>query len=222
MSPTPTRPPGTRSAGADPGPRASPGRPLPSGWGLLDAVLGGGWPAGELSELVGHGRCSLALGAVRAVQRGGQPVAWVDGPGHFCPATAGVDLVALALVRPPAVERATPKQARSPAAATLLAAEMLLRSRAFALVVLDLPGGRGTLAQWFRLARQARGAGSALLLLGDERASVAGSAAALTLQVAFAHPEAPSWAPLPAPELEVRVTRRRGAAGGAELRLPAG
>ncbi len=74
----------------DPGPFLP---PLRSGWPALDAALGGGWPGGELSELCGHGRSTLAQAAVRVAQAAGQPVAWVDGPGTFCPATADVALV---------------------------------------------------------------------------------------------------------------------------------
>src|SRR5262245_8155130 len=74
--------------------------PARTGWASLDAVLGGGWPAGELSELVGHGRSTLGLAAARLAQQAGQPTCWIDGPGTFCPATAGVDLSQLVLVAP--------------------------------------------------------------------------------------------------------------------------
>jgi len=203
---------------------------LPSGWRDLDGVLGGGWPPGELTELVGHGRASLALAAVRQAQSAGQPAAWVDGPGGFCPATAGVDLARLTLVRPPLVRPlARARDARDardggpehrarrrgPSSAALLAADLLLRSRAFGLLVLDLPLGEGrgappALAAWFRLARQASRAQSVLLLLGDAERPVAGSAAGLTLRAAWRHPAAATWEPLPSPALEVTVLRRRG------------
>jgi hypothetical protein len=191
---------------------------LPSGWPDLDRVLGGGWPPGELTELVGHGRASLALAAVRQAQSAGQPAAWVDGPGGFCPATAGVDLARLTLVRPPLMQRPLvrpPARRRGPCSAALLAADLLLRSRAFGLLVLDLPlrEGRGAppaLAAWFRLARQASRAQSVLLLLGDAERPVAGSAAGLTLRAAWRHPAAAAWEPLPPPALEVAVLRHRG------------
>jgi len=185
---------------------------LCTGWPALDAALGGGWPVGELTEIVGRGRCSLALGAVRAAQADGRPVGWVDGPGVFCPATARVDLAALTLVRPRGVR-----------SSALFAAELLLRSRAFALLVLDAEPGRDTLSQWFRLARQARVAESALLLLGAPGATRAGSAAGCTLRVSLCHAETPDWAPLGAASLAVRLLRRRGAAvGGACLHLGPG
>lgn len=200
---------------------------LPSGWPALDVLLGGGWPAGELTEIVGRGRASLALAAVRQAQAAGQPAAWVDGPASFCPATAGIDLERLTLVRPPlgarsdarAAENPRPRsRRRGPAAAALLASDLLLRSRAFGLLVLDLPGGEASgappaLAAWFRLARQAARSQSVLLLLGDAERAVAGSACGLTLRATWRHPAAASWEPLPQPALEVAVLRRRGGCG---------
>ena len=200
-------------------------RPLPdaslgqlsSGWPALDELLGGGWTSGELTEIVGHGRASLGLAAVREAQSAGQPAAWVDGSASFCPATAGVDLAALTLVRPPPALGQPERRGRrrGPAAAALLAADLLLRSRAFGLLVLDLPGGQTggappALSAWFRLARQARRAQSVLLLLGDAERVVAGSAAGLTLRAAWRHPSAAAWELLPPPALEVAVLRRRG------------
>jgi hypothetical protein len=201
---------------------------LPSGWPTLDAALGGGWPCGELTELAGPGRCSLALAAVRQAQRAGQPVAWIDGPGSFCPATANVDLGQLVLVSPQgeswpaAVVRAAvgARGARHEKRRALLAADLLLRSRAFGLLVLDARGEWPPLSAWFRLARQARLARSVLLLLAGET-PMAGSAAALTLRLTQRHVETPGWALPPAPGCEVAVLRRRAAAGGVTLVLSA-
>jgi len=201
--------------------------PLPalsSGWPALDAALGGGWPGGELSELSGHGCSTLAQAAVRVAQAAGQPVAWVDGPGTFCPATARVALDRLALVTPGAGGPAPRADARArhgrAARRALLAADLLLRSRAFGLLVLDAPGERAPPAAWFRLARQARAAQTVLLLLAGET-PCAGSAAALGLRVTPRHAAGPAWS-LPArPALELRVLRRRGATGGGVLLLDA-
>jgi len=200
---------------------------LPTGWPGLDALLGGGWPVSELTELAGHGRSTLAQAAVRMAQRAGQPACWIDGPGTFCPATAGVDLSQLVLVAPggdgwsSAVVRVAAGARRRGAhreRRALLAADLLLRSRAFGLLVLDLRDERPPLSAWFRLARQARAAQTVLLLLAGE-SPVAGSAAALTLQVAQRHAEVPRWALPPRPSLELTVLRRRGAAGGGVLLL---
>ncbi len=186
---------------------AASGAPLGSGWRVLDASLDGGWPAGEVTEILGRGRVTLALAAVRCAQAAGRPAAWIDGTRTFCPSTAGVDLERLALVRPDTAS----------AARALLAADLLLRSRAFGLLVLDLPAGRSTLAAWFRLARQAQHGATGLLLLSP--APAAGSAAALTVRVALRRAPCASWDVPPDPALELAVLRRRGGRAPAPLRL---
>jgi hypothetical protein len=201
---------------------------LPTGWPALDLSLGGGWPAGELTELAGCGRSSLALAAVREAQRAGQPVAWIDGPGTFCPATANVDLAALVVVAPQGeswsstVTRVATgaSRGRRRERRALLAADLLLRSRAFGLLVLDARGEWPPLSAWFCLARQAQLAQSVLLLLAGET-PMAGSAAALTLQLTQRHAETPGWALPSPPACEVAVLRQRGAVGGRVLLLEA-
>jgi hypothetical protein len=162
-----------------------------------------------LCELCGRGRTSLALGAVRAAQAADLPVAWVDGSGSFCPATAGVDLEQLVLVRSwPGLASSSTR--RHPVGRALLAADLLLRSRAFALVVLDLPLGRPSLSRWFRLSRLAEVSRSWLLLLGDEEGPRTGSAAELALRVALRPVRSEIWEPPAAPRLKVTVLRHRG------------
>ena len=112
------------------------------------------WPevAGRLAELSqwrGGPALTLALRLVRDAQRRGEPVAWV-GPrqSSFYPPDAaelGVDLGALAVVRPPREEDLA------------LAAEWLARSGAFGLVVIDL-GARAAvpMALQSRLVAQAQ------------------------------------------------------------------
>ncbi len=191
----PSVPPGLSRAASLRGPRAADPSLID---GFSDLVAGGG-----LCELAGRGRTSLALRAVRAAQAAGQPVAWVDGSGSFCPTTARVDLEALTFVRP--------QTRRRPVGDALFAADVLLRSRAFALLVLDMPArGGGLLSSWFRLARLAHRAGSQLLVLHDQPRRLTGSAAALALSVRLRPVEGPPWADLPPPELEVSVLRQRG------------
>lgn len=185
---------------------SSSGLPLPTGDAVLDELLGGGWPAGVLTEVAGRGRTSLALGAVRATQAAGQPVAWIDGTASFCPTTAGVDLQSLTFVRPVS-QPGRPK--RSPRNQILFAADILLRSRAFALLVLDMPRRGALSGSWFRLARLARMADTRLLLLHDQGRSLAGSAAALSLHVRLLPAPCPPWADPPCPGLAVRVLRHR-------------
>jgi hypothetical protein len=184
-----------------------------SGHAGLDELLGGGWPAGVLTEVAGRGRTSLALRAVRCAQAAGQPVAWVDGGGSFCASTAGVDLEALTFVRPGVAGRRAEK--RPPRNQVLFAADILLRSRAFALVVLDMPqrggsGGGVVAGTWFRLARLARLADTRLMLLHDRGRCLAGSAASLALHVQLVPTPCPPWADAPRPALAVRVLRHRG------------
>jgi len=195
-----------------------PGR-LPSGWPALDARLGGGWPLGPLIEVCGQGRTSLALAAVASAQQHGLPVAWIDGTGGFCPATAEVDLARLTLVqaagaRVPGPRADGPRVARrrSPAAAALFAADVLLRSRSQGLLVLDLPARGGPAATWFRLGRLAAQAECGLLLLHAGRTALCGSAAALLVELRWAHTPVPAWGEFPPPALELRLRRCRHAA----------
>jgi recombination protein RecA len=109
------------------------------GWGL---------PAlrGRLVELSARGASATLTASIDLVieaQRESEPVVWIMGPeGSFYPpdvADSGVDLAALAVVRVPDV------------ASAVRAAERLLRSGAFGLVVIDL----GALAE-IPIAHQGR------------------------------------------------------------------
>jgi hypothetical protein len=228
---------------------------LPSGWAALDDLLGGGWPVGKLVEIRGRGCTSIALGAVREAQKVGQahelPVAWIDGSGTFCPATAPVDPTRLTLIQavarvsqagepaPPRGPR-TRQGHRSPAGPALFATDILLRSRAYALLVLDLPARRmPPTSACFRLARLAARAHTALLLLHPQAAgtydgdgwdsqaapALAGSASALLMDVRLCPVEGPEWSEWAAPGLEVQLRRNRAGGGACEaspvLRLPA-
>lgn len=103
-----------------------PSAPVPKPrWGHGELV-------GRLTELSGQGASAvltLAFSAVLDAQRQGETVAWVSaGPDLFHPpdaAEGGVDLAALAVIRAGGV------------AAAARAADKLLRSGAFGLVVLD-------------------------------------------------------------------------------------
>ena len=136
----------------------------------VDALLpGGGLPLGQVVELWGErasGRTSLALRAVASAHREGRLCAYVDGPGELYPpaaVAAGVDASRLLIVRPKTVEQLA------------WAAVQLVRSGAFACVVLDLtrgPGGsaredgvRLSPAEGKRLMDAAGRGGSLLLLL---------------------------------------------------------
>lgn len=96
-------------------------------------------PPGRLVELSGEGSCARTTTAVAAVldaQREGETVAWIQPrAGHLFPpdlADSGVDLEALVVVRVPP---------RVGAFGLCRAAELLLRSGAFGLVLLDMCEG---------------------------------------------------------------------------------
>jgi len=172
-------------------PSSTPG--LPTGLAALDAALpGGGIPLGRITELLaeqGFGKTTITRSLVAATIKAGRCVAWIDAtrtldPRDFCTPPAGngtagkissgesssIDLDALWVVRP-----ADPAQAP-------WCADLLLRTGAFALVVLD---GAPVLPRVVavRLAQLAREADAALLLLGDgTRASEIGGALRLVLR----------------------------------------
>lgn len=122
--------------------------------------------AGQLLEVSGGapGKLSTVARLVAHAQGEGEPCAWIllrDEPGFYPPdfATMGIDLAALAVVRVP---RAAGTHAQ------LRAAEVLLRSGAFGLVVVDFAGAgvpRGALAWQARLSGLARMHAARIVLL---------------------------------------------------------
>ncbi len=172
-------------------PSSTPG--LPTGVSALDAILpGGGVPRGRLTELLapaGLGKTTIARALVAATIRGGGGVAWIDATRTLDPRDwvagsttgnggdavgggargTGSEWDALWVVRPN-------DPTRGP-----WCADLLLRSGAFALVVLD---GAPVLprAVAVRLTQLARESDAALLLLGEgTRASEVGGALRLRL-----------------------------------------
>lgn len=141
---------------------------LPTGVAALDRALpGGGIPRGRISEWLapaGLGKTTLARSLVAATLRAGHGVAWIDATRTLDPRDWATALEATWIVRP-----STPVRGA-------WCADLLLRSGAFALVVLD---GAPILPRPIavRLAQLAREADAALLLLGeDTRATDGGSA----------------------------------------------
>jgi recombination protein RecA len=137
-------------------------------------------PAGRLTEIVrlaSGAQLSLAVSCVFSAQLRGEPVAWLqhEGGSLFPPDLAdnGVDLDALLVVHVPVATGLS---------GLCKAAELLLRSGGFGLVVIDLVAGAGRrsvvvhdlqLQAQSRLLGLAREHDSAVLLLSD-RASSAG------------------------------------------------
>jgi len=143
---------------------------LRTGLSAFDALLGGGLPLGHGVELWGEaasGRTSLALRAIAAAHREGRLCAYVDGPAELYPPSAaalGVELSRLLVVRPKG-----PGQ-------LLWTATQLLRSAAFACVVLDLThtSVRMSLAESKRLSDATTRSGTSLLVLSSPEAPAEG------------------------------------------------
>lgn len=133
---------------------------------------------GRLAELVGSGdgtagQLSVAVGLLQEVQAAGEPVAWIHStaPPPYPPdlAERGVDLESLAVVR--VAGRGGAGRGGAGDRAMLRAADQLLRSGAFGLVVLDyLKRPLAPLAAQVRLAGLCRQHHCALLCLGPEPA----------------------------------------------------
>ncbi|HSK02533.1 MAG TPA: recombinase A [Kofleriaceae bacterium] len=143
-------------------------------WGL--AAL-----RGRLVELSGRGaRATLteAVGLVLEAQLAGEPAAWILSPSHggFYPpdaAASGVDLAALVVIRVPDATNGA------------RAAERLLRSGAFGLVVIDLGlGGEHDLsmAQQGRLVTLAQAHDAAVVCLTEKAAESASLGSLISLR----------------------------------------
>ncbi|MBZ5588186.1 MAG: hypothetical protein LAO05_06445 [Acidobacteriia bacterium] len=137
---------------------------LGTGVAMLDEQLGGGWPQGKVGELVGSvssGRSAVAAATVAAATARGEVTAWLDPTDAFDPASAaasGVDLARVLWVRPRGFGE------------TVRAAELVLETGGFTVVVLDL--GTAVRAVSSRgEVRERRGALSLRLARAVERAS---------------------------------------------------
>ena len=154
---------------------------IPTGIAALDAVLqGGGLPRGRLTEIVGRtgsGKTTLARAVVEATVADHGWVAYVDAQ-RTLDARDWVhlgDAQGVWMIRPHDATRAA------------WCADVLLRSGAFALVVLD---GAPTLTKSVavRLTRLARDAGAALVILGDRAGGATQLGGAVRLVVERATP----------------------------------
>jgi recombination protein RecA len=149
---------------------------IPTGIAALDAVLqGGGLPRGRLTEIVGSigsGKTTLARAVVEATVADHGWVAYVDAQRTLDPRDwvhLG-DAEGMWMIRPHDASRAA------------WCADVLLRSGAFALVVLD---GAPTLTKSaaVRLTRLARDGGAALMILGDRAGAASQLGGAVRLVV---------------------------------------
>ncbi|MBV8360827.1 MAG: hypothetical protein JO189_23270 [Deltaproteobacteria bacterium] len=171
-------------------------RHLSSGVVVLDHLLGGGLVPGRITEIVarGHGWMNIAAAFVASVTRRGEAAAWIDPSNAFGPASmamAGIDLERVLWVAADDVSISTTLQyefTSSPPArgrwTAYQAAELVLNTGGFSLVVVDVSGRNYPLAQSaaLRLAHQAERSGTAVIVAIPQRTG--GTFAALYLAVA--------------------------------------
>jgi hypothetical protein len=146
---------------------------LPTGIGDLDAALGGGVPRGRLTEVsgpLGAGKATLMRALISTALERGQGVACIDASRTLDPADwASLDCDFLRMVRP-----------RDPARGAWCA-DVLLRSGAFTLVVLD---GAPPLTRQvaLRLVGLARDKDAAFVVVGDGAVSQVGGAVRMEMR----------------------------------------
>jgi hypothetical protein len=164
------------------------GAVAPTGAAALDAVLQGGLPRGELSEIAGgrsSGRTTLLLQVIAAATRRGEIAALVDTFDRLDAASvvaAGIDLDRLLWIRgeassPPdrAIERA------------LKALNLVLQSGGFGVASIDLADAppsalnRLPFTTWMRVQRTIEGSETACLIVGPH--PIGRSAGGLTLSL---------------------------------------
>lgn len=188
---------------------------FPTGLAEIDRALGGGFPRGRVSEVVGPaccGRTSLALALLAHVTAQGELAVVVDPTDVFdaaSAAAAGVDLARVLWVRPPGLGEA------------LRSVEHVLQAGGFPLVLLDLAAEgaaapRIPTSAWPRLRKATAAATAALVLLARSR--LAGSFADLALELDAAAPRfesGPDW--LAGLDARVRLVRSRAGPAHADV-----
>ena len=161
----------------------------------MDARLGGGFPRGQLSELVGprsSGRTSLMLRALAAASARGELVALVDALDMFdveSAAAAGVEVSRLLWIRGHLVTNQGMARELNQRAIeqAIRAFTLVLQAGNFGLVVFDVAEApadavrRLPFTTWLRLQRMVEGSQTACVLIGSE--AMARSSAGLTLRL---------------------------------------
>jgi hypothetical protein len=170
----------------------------------LDARLGGGFPRGQLSEIVGPrsaGRASLVLQTLAAATRRGELVALIDVLDMFDPASAaaaGVDLDRLLWIRGhvvvnPGLCRDLNQRALEQAVKALT---LVLQAGNFGAVAFDAAEApaaavkRLPFTTWLRLQRMIEGSQTVCVLVGSE--SLARSSAGLTVELGIPNDSTPT------------------------------
>ena len=197
-------------------------RPLSTGIAEVDALVGGGFPRGALSEIHGpasSGRTGVLLGLLARTTRAGALAALVDPLDRLDPASAaaaGADLGRLLWLRGSRGASEEPS-ARALADATAAVAT-LASSGLFDVVALDLAGAdrerrRLPATTWLRLQRLVEGAATAVVLVADGHVACGPGGAALALEA-----EAPCWSGPPGPARLLATLAARARAGRHGLR----
>jgi hypothetical protein len=147
---------------------------LSSGLDVLDRQLGGGWPQGEISELIGRqssGCSGVLLATMAAATRRGGLVGLVDTFDRFDPVTAarsGLDLDRVLWVRGLASPRS-----HSAVLNGVRALDLILRAGGFAVAALDVLDAPSRaisalpFTTWLRLAHANEGRETVCLLMGE-------------------------------------------------------
>ncbi len=167
----------------------------PSSLSVLDARLGGGFPRGQLSEIVGarsSGRASLVLRMLAAATARGELTALVDVVDMLdveSASAAGIDLSRLLWIRGHMMVHAGPCRDLNLRALeqAIRALTLVLQAGNFGLVVFDVADApadvlrRLPFTTWLRLQRMIEGSPTVCVLVGGE--PMARSSAGLTLKM---------------------------------------
>lgn len=176
---------------------------LPTGLPELDTTLGGGWPRGHVSEIVGpvsSGRTRVLVSSLAAVTARGGVAAWIDTVDRGDPAgaaAAGVRLSHVLWVRgmplSPGVLALRPRRGEPDLASTVVqraitATHLVAHAGGFGLVALDLcdiPAfvlRQVPASTWLRLHRAVEGRETALVMLGAEPITRSGGGVSVRVQ----------------------------------------
>jgi recombination protein RecA len=167
----------------------------PSSLSVLDARLGGGFPRGQLSEIVGarsSGRASLVLRMLAAATARGELTALVDVVDMLdveSASAAGIDLDRLLWIRGHVAVHPGPCRDLNQRALeqAIRALTLVLQAGNFGIVVFDVGEApadairRLPFTTWLRLQRMVEGSQTACVLVGSE--AMARSSAGLTLKL---------------------------------------
>ena len=189
------------------------GRPLPTGVATIDAMLFGGFPRGQLSEVHGpasSGRTGLVLALLARSTGGGALAAFVDPDDRLDPSSAAAAGVALA--------RLLWLRGQKGLAEAVAAVGTLAGSGLFETVVLDLAGvpeaeRRLPGATWIRLQRTVEDGPTALVLLADRHVACGPGGVSLALA-----PAGPRWSGASGPGRLLSGLRARATVGRHVLR----